>query len=463
MTGTWYFHTIVCGPSAKWERGTVVFDDSGNATFTDFLDSAHYNPADDSSTTVTPPSGLTVTVGGDGTITMSGTNAWSSFQGMMGSRKNMWVATWTYSSADGSRALTIFQKKRAADDYTVWDIAGTGGQNPVNPNLAGNGPTRFAYHALNSGSDLEWEYSNARVGQMAQFWTPSTTSDFYPDGISSLKDVIYWDYSTPSYKMAAQYDLMWKCTSFGMRSDGMLKEYYNWEPGGDGSNNVVFTGRMTDDKTVVVGVSTKNVIPTTQLSAAQVAALTGNPVQTVSDQYFLRILQLNFIPTDQSLPAYTLSDAAGTYKFHEIGATSSGATSQASWAYGKMRVAASGATAFPLWTDSNGLLSSQNAFTLSYYSDTGSDGNTWTTFANFTTPDTGDAASRYYDGTGQPYFSVYTWWNALTNKTQSGSGVRLVPMSTSYYNEHATLSYNMDLLVMTRTDAFGYSMIVGLK
>lgn len=47
--------------------------------------------------------------------------------------------------------------------------------------------------------------------------------------------------------------------------------------------------------------------------------------------------------------------------------------------------------------------------------------------------------------------------------TQSGSGVWLIPMSTHYYNEHGTLSYNRDLFVMTRTDSFGYSMIIGLK
>ena len=89
----------------------------------------------------------------------------------------MMLGTWTY-SVDGSKALTIFQKQRATNDYSVWDIAGTSsGQNPEYPTLAGNGPTRYAYHGLNSGSSIQWEYSNARVGQQAQFWNPP---DIYP-------------------------------------------------------------------------------------------------------------------------------------------------------------------------------------------------------------------------------------------------------------------------------------------
>lgn len=465
LTGAWHFHTLVCGPSAKWERGTVVFDSGGIATFTDFLDSAHYNPVDDSTTPVAAPSGIAVTVQGDGTITMGGAGAWDAFNGTMGSRKNMWVATWTY-SADGSKALTIFQRKRASDDYSIWDISGTGGQNPNDPELAGNGPTRFAYHGLNSGSSIEWEYSNARVGQIGQFWRDTalvpSSSYLTPLGIgttaSTVKDIIYWDYSTPSYKTVEQYDLMWKVTCFGVRPDGLVTEYDNWAAVTDASRNVIFQGRMTDDKTVVVGVSTKNGIDSSQTSTGA--------MYTVGDQYFMRIVQLNFMPTDQSLPTYTLGDAAGRYKFHKIGAALDGSgVAQAAWAYGKMLVTEAGAASFPQYADSNSLVSIVDAFSLAYYPDTGSDGNTWTTFANFTSPDTGasDAYVRYRDGSGQPYYSNWTWWNALTNLTQSGSGVRLIDLSSHYYNEHATLSYNKDMIVVTRTDGFGYSMIVGLK
>ncbi len=464
LTGTWYFHTLVSGPSAKWERGTVVFDGSGVATFTDFLDSAHFNPVNDTSTPVAGPADIVVTVQGNGSLAMSGADAWADFQATMGSRKNMWVGTWTF-SVDGSRAITVFQKQRVnrdtglpANDYNVWDIAGTSsGQNPSNPDLAGNGPTRFSYHALNSGSNIDWEYSSARVGQQGQFWVNPfpPVNDFIPltstGTLASVKDIIYWSYSTPTYKIAEQWDLLWKVTCFGMRWDGAVKEFNSYGPAAlrDASHNVVFTGRMTDDKTVVVGVSTKNAIDSSQTS-------TGS-IQTIPTQYYLRILQLNFVPTDQAMPTYTINDVAGTYKFHKIGAVAIPGGSQASWAYGKMRVTNSGVTTFPEYTDSDSLLSTPDTFTLAYYPDTGSDGHTWTTFANFVSPDTGTAATQY-----DPPF-MWTWWNALTNMTQSGSGVRLIPPSPYYFNEHATLSYNRDLLVMTRTDGFGYSMVIGLK
>lgn len=447
LAGTWYFHTLVSGPSAKWERGTLVIDDSGNATFTDFLDSAHYNPVDDSSTAVTLPSSVAITVQGDGTLASSGTGEFGAdFHGDMGSRKNMMLGTWTY-SVDGSKALTIFQKQRATNDYSVWDIAGTSsGQNPEYPTLAGNGPTRYAYHGLNSGSSIQWEYSNARVGQQAQFWNPPI-STLFPAGQGSIKDIIYWDYSTPTYKTAPGYDFLWKVTCFGIQPDGLVKEYDSFATIKDGSHNVIFTGRMTDDKTVVVGVSTKNDIPAGQTSTGAIT--------TIPDQYYLRILQLNFIPTDQALPIYTLSDVAGTYKFYKIGAVNvSAGVSRASWAFGRMQVTGSGVTTFPQYTDSNSLLSTPDTFSLAYYPDTGSEGHTWTSFANFVTPNTGDGNSRYYDAYGQPYLSVWTFWE---------SPVSPVPISTSYYNEHGTLSYNRDLFVMSRTDSFGYSMIVGLK
>ena len=442
LAGTWYFHTLVCGPGAKWERGTVQIDADGAMTFSGFLDSAHYNPADDSSTPVTAPADMTVAMEGDGDLTLSGSGAWADFHGSMGSRKNMLLATWTY-GVDGSRAITIFQKKRAADDYDVRDVSGTGNQNPYYPELAGNGPTRYAYHALNSGASLEWEYSNARVGQQAQFWSPPV-STLFPLGIGSLKDIIYWDYSTPSYKMTPMWDLMWKVTCFGVQPDGLVKEYDSYaQPAGrkDGAQNVIFTGRMTDDKTVIVGVSTRKEVRT----------------GAVSDQYYLKILQFNFKPTDQALPTYTLSDLAGTYKFREIGARrDSGGTARASWAYGRMLITPGGVTTFPEYHDSSPASSRTETFTFSDYPDTGSDAHSWTTFANFVTPDTGaaDAHSRYYDTSGQPYFSVYTWWNLITE---------LTPMSTKYFNEHCTLSYNRDLIVMSRSDSFGHSLIVGLK
>lgn len=447
LQGTWYFHTLVCGPSARWERGTLAIDAAGALSFQDFQDSAHYNPANDSSTSIPLPAAQTMTMRGDGELTLSGPAAWADFHGVMGARKNMLLANWSF-AVDGSKAITVFQKKRDLDDYDVWDVSGTGNQNPEYPELAGNGPTRYAYHTLNSGKSLEWEYSNARVGQQAQFWTPPASLTgaglLFPDGIGSIKDIIPWDYSTPSYKMAPMWDLMWKVTCFGVQPDGLTKEYDSYaEPAArkDARQNVIFTGRMTDDKTVIVGVSTKKEVKS----------------GAISDQYYLRILQFNFKPTDQTLPSYTPADLAGSYRFQKIGAVRDQAgAARATSAYGRMQITGSGVTSFPEYRDSESASSSPDSFTLSPYADTGSDAHTWTSFANFVSPDTGaaDAYARYFDSGGTPYFSVFTWWNLTTS---------LTPMSTKYYNEHATLSYNKDLLVMTRTDASGYSMIIGLK
>jgi hypothetical protein len=450
LTGTWYFNTLVSGPSAKWERGTIVIDDTGAITFTEFEDSIHYNPGNNSSTTATAPTDVTMTMQTDGSLLLSGAGAWANFHGIMGSRKNMLLANWTF-SVDGSKAITIFQLKSATDDYTIMDVSGTGNQNPYYPELAGNGPTRYAYHALNSGSSLQWEYANARVGEQAQFWYPEASltgpGNILPDGIGSIKDIIVWDYSTPTYKMAPMYDLMWKVTCFGVQPDGLVTEYDSFAPASmlDAEQNVIDTGRMTADKTVIVGVATEKTIES------------GGGITIVPDQYYLKVLEFNFKPTDQVMPTYTLDDLAGTYQFNKIGAAyDSNGIARASWAYGNMQITTSGVTTFPEYTDSAGTTSSSDTFTLAYYPDPGSDAHSWTTFANFVSPDTGatDAYSRYYDANGQPYFSVYTWWN-LTSV--------LTPMSTSYYNEHATLSYNRDLVVITRTDSFGQSLIIGLK
>jgi hypothetical protein len=442
LAGTWYFHTLVSGPTAKWERGTVSVDAAGAVTFSEFLDSSHYDPSNDSYSAVAPPTPFTMTMNRAGALSLSGGGAWPDFHGSMGSRKNMLLATWSY-SVDGSRALTIFQKKRSSDDYDVRDVSGTGNQNPYYPELAGNGPTRYSWHALNTGDGLEWEYANARVGQQAQFWFPPDSA-LFPDGVGSIKDIIDWDYSTPFYKMAPMWDLMWKVTCFGVQPDGLVKEYDSFadpESRKDGVHNVMFTGRMTDDKTVIVGVDTKREVQS----------------GTVANQFYLRVLQFNFKPTDQSMPTYTLDDLAGTYSFQKLGAArdGSGATHAAS-AYGKMQITGAGVTTFPDYSGSDGSTSSADSFTLAYYPDTGSDAHSWTTFANFVSADTGaaDAYSRYFDDSGTPYFSVYTWWNLTSS---------LTPMSTSYYNEHATLSYNRDLVVMTRSDSFGNSLIVGLK
>jgi hypothetical protein len=112
LNGTWYFHTLVTGPDAKWERGTITVAD-GNAVVAEF---------EDSSGNTVPPSGFTMAVHDSGTVSLSGEDAWIDFHGFMGSRKNMITAT--HSPTLTSRAITIFQRKRKESDYSIADIMG---------------------------------------------------------------------------------------------------------------------------------------------------------------------------------------------------------------------------------------------------------------------------------------------------------------------------------------------------
>ncbi|MEA5112568.1 MAG: fibronectin type III domain-containing protein [Geobacteraceae bacterium] len=430
LVGTWYFHTLVSGAGARWERGTITVDNACAVTVSDFLDSAG---------NTLPPAGFNLSVNQDGLVTQSGAGIWSNFHGTMGSRKNMMVASWSPSAT--SCAVTIFQKKRAASDYTIEDISGTGsGQNPYNPYIQGNGPTRFAYHQLYSGSGTDWEYGNGKIGQHGNMW------------LEQYKDAIYWDYSTPDYKIATGYEFLSKATSFGIDQDGLITEYWNYNnvvnpvtcPSFNNlvprtPHEVVFTGRMTADKTVVVGVATRT------------DAYGANP------QYFLRIMQLCFIPVDEALPVYTMNDLGGSYKFHKL-SSSSGSPH---WAYGVMSITGSGVTSFPYYTDSvSGSISYGDTFTLAYYSDPGT--KAYSDFANFVSPNVaGGAASRYYSGGG----AIHTYYDFYTTGTDVSNPATwtVKAMSSNYYNEHCSLSFYKDLIVMTRNDSSGNSLIIGLK
>ncbi len=437
LTGVWYFHTLVTGPDARWEQGTLTVDAAGNAVISEFLDSSDKDQA---------PDGFVLEVDGSGKLSQSGAGAWGQFHGIMGSRKKLMTATW--SPGLQSRAITIFQAKKddSAPDYGIEDISGTGsGQNPNDPYLQGNGPTRFAYHQLYSGSNTEWEYANAKVGQHGNVW-----KDQY-------KDVIYWDFSTPSFKVV-NYDYLWKVTSLGIDQTGLVSEYWNFEnvvdpvaiPSFDTlvptkANEVLFTGRMTADKTVVVGVATVT------------DADGGNA------RYFLRIIQLCFIPTDQALPQPGLNDLAGSYKFHKLSCTASsgGNPGAASWAYGTLSITGSGQTSFPSYTDSSGATRLSDSFALAYYADPNPDAKLYTDFANFTSAPQ-DGQPHYHDASGKALHSYYDFvsYGSLIGVPSTW---RLEDISSKYYNEHASLSYNRDLLVLTRSDASGDSMLVGLK
>jgi hypothetical protein len=440
LVQTWYFHTLVTGQGAKWERGTmtVAMDANGvcNAEITAFEDSAGNTQ---------PPAGFNMSVNGSAEVIQSGAAAWPYFHGTMGSRKNMMVATWSPSLT--SRAITIFQKKRGSSDYTVDDITGTGsGQNSVDASKQGNGPTRFAYHQLYSGSNADWEYCNAKVGKKGQVW------------LYDYKDIIYWDYATPTYK-GLSYDYFYKVTSIGVDQDGVVTEYWNYVNVADPvvspafnylvpkqPHDIVFTGRMTADKTIVVGVSTRT------------------DVYGANPQYFLRIIELCFKPTDQAdLVKPSLNDLAGNYKFHKLVSPLSvnGSSGAALWAYGNMSIDISGLTILTESADSAGNTPLTDTFTLSYYPDPNPDSKSYKDFANFVTS-AQDGKSHYYDANGKPFHNYYDF-ASYPSDINKPSTWRLEDISPYYYNEHGTLSFNGDLFVLTRTESSGNCLIIGLK
>jgi hypothetical protein len=455
LQGTWYFHTLVTSPNqaeAGWERGTLTVTLNGNGEGSAEISDYEVSNPDGGSDTPQPPSGFIITTDGNGALAVTGNQSWVDFHGSIGSRKNMMIAC--FSPTLQSRAITIFQKKRKTSDYNVDDIGGTGsGQNPNDATLQGNGPTRFTYHQLYSGSNTEWEYSNAKIGRKGSW------QDQY-------KDVIYWDYSTPTFKVM-NFDFFWKATALGIDQDGLVTEYWNFDNVVDTSRNiysyntlipkqphqVLFTGRMTDDKTVIVGVSTRT------------DAYGENP------QYFLRIIQLCFIPTDQSLPQPTLYDLAGTYHFNKLGykASSNGGSGAASWTYGAMNITSSGSVNISESGYSSGPPGSYN-FTLSYYPDPNPESKAYRDFSTFTTPSS-DGYTHYHDTNGTLLHNYYDF-------NSNGTGVDIndpstwramqdvyspIGISPYYFNEHASLSYNGDMFVMTTTDSSGYSMLIGLK
>jgi hypothetical protein len=405
LVGTWYFHTLVTGDAARWERGVLIVgnrcktvDEPCSSAISELETSGSVGPVTSDN--------FGLTVEGDRTVSQAGAEAWPAFHGIIGSRKNMMVATWEPSAT--SRAMTLFQRMKPSTEpeYTLEDLAGTG--------KAGSGPTLLAYHQLSSGSSTEWEYSNRKIGQQGQFWR------------DDLRDVTDWDYSTPTYKVAPKYDYLWKNISVGIDLDGLVQEYSNF-----GTHDVQFIGRMTADRTVVVGVSTRK-------------DNDGNETQP-----FFRIEQLCFRPADEAQPVYALSDLAGTYKFHRLDASG--------WAHGTLTITGNGATTFSEYADSSGKPYSFEKFTLSYYPDNGAD--PFPDFANFASA-ARDGAPQYHDASGAPYHTLYDYWSY----GGIGQPLELPPVSPNYYYEHGSLSYNKDLLVLTRTDPAGYyGLIVALR
>ncbi len=466
LQGTWYFHTLITSPDpqeAGWQRGTMTVTavkvNNAYVCTAEISDFEVSNPAGGSDTP-DPPAAFGLTVNGTGDLTQTTGSVWQYFHGSMGSRKNMMIAT--YSPGLKSRAITIFQKKRDVSDYSVNDIKGTGSnQNTIDPTIQGHGPTRFAYHQLYSGYNTEWEYSNCKMGQDSNFK--------------------YWDYSTPTFKVVNFY-FLFNPTSVAIDPDGKVTEYWNFDnvvPSGNlysynclvprQPHQALFTGSMTDDKTVIIGVSTR------------IDAFGNNP------QYFLRIIQLCFIPKDPTVPRPTLAnDLTGSYMFHKL-CLNSTAPSTASWAYGVIDVSSSGATTISESANSTGT-NQLSTLMLYYYTDPNPDKGSYLDFANFTTlADTttfpGKSGNiRYHNVDGTLIHNYQEFYNKKNSTSSNTYDIDINNQSTwrpftddlsvypisgispLYYNEHGSLSLYRDLFVMTRTEnSTGYSILIGLK
>jgi len=175
----------------------------------------------------------------------------------------------------------------------------------------------------------------------------------------------------------------------------------------------------------------------------------------------MRIMELNFLPVDQTLrdyaknPSLAMNDLAGNYKFHKIGSS----TVSAFGAYGSMTISTAGVTTFPDYRDSTtGTSLSADSFTLSYLPDAGS--KSYPDFANFASQ-AQDGALHYYN-VSTPLHTYFDFWSYPSVIT-SPSTWRELLLSSSYYNEHGSLSYNGDLFVLTRSEPAGNCLVIGLK
>lgn len=466
----WYFHTLVTGTGARWEKGLLSIDAEGQAQITEF---------EDSSGNTALPAAFEVGMEENGDLLVSGAGPgdWHEFHGTMGSTKEMIIGT--YSPDPTSRALIVLQK-RATDDappYKELDFSGTGsGQIEGFPELDGNGPTRFVYHQLYSGASTEWEYCNAKIGRQGVGTWPETRP---PVGEPTLpyKGSTYWDFSTPTFKTVGRtdednYAKYWssKATVYGIDPTGLVTEYWSFEkfcgtedvePIMQNFNDAVplqahdtlFSGRMTRDKTMVIGVHTRT------------DANGENP------QYFMRIIQLCFIPTYQGLPEADIDDLIGNYTFHKVAtaAPDSSTPGEASWSYGTMAISKDGETGvstFDNYLDSHGNTAYPanadypNILTFSYYSDQdiNPDRPIYPDFANYTTAVQKYSPHYYSNVDGNP-LRDYRFWAVYLDPSEWAP----MPISMLYYNDHASMSINREMMVMTRTDPLGYTMMIGLK
>lgn len=131
------------------------------------------------------------------------------------------------------------------------------------------------------------------------------------------------------------------------------------------------------------------------------------------------------------------------------------------------KVGDTGVATFSDYMDSDGntvypvsLEHPDNILTFSYYDDRliNAIKPIYPDFANYTSAVQQESYNPHYFS-GFDAIRNFKFWSVYTDPT-SWQPMRI---STRYYNEHATMSLNRDVLVMTRTDALGYTMMIGVK
>lgn len=266
ITGTWDVVSIQSGGNAGWFHATGAFDASGSATsITNFLDSTgNTNP------------GVTLkwTIDSNGVVSQFENNVNTGFHGKMSSDKKLISWTGTQDVSTHTVQMTI-ARKRTGTVFGNTDVVSI----------------QYAYHALTTGSDNNWEYGTGNTNASRQLSTTSTT---LPAGYPPAVGLPLLNYDTFSVSPAGIVTL---------------------------GNDITFYGLMTDDKKVIFTIRSNQLF----------------------SYYWLGVITV----TGQT---FTQADYAGTIPFAALRNSAPFPT----WAYGVGSIDAAGNGSYLSYADSLG-------------------------------------------------------------------------------------------------------------
>lgn len=306
LAGTWRFSLLAAGTSPGWRRGTISVDASGAVTFTSY--------ADDAGATAAPAGFLPVLrIDAAGQVRDAVDPAGATFTGDLGvTSRSTIVAS---ASTGGTHFLGLLTKHGAATFSTSGDLLGFGN--------AGGGARRFVCSQLASGgSNQEWQFSAAQIGQGASPALPQYTTN-------SGNTLLPW--IAPVTAPARPTD---KTLSVVVSADGIVTETRN-ATAGTPPGFIAGAAVMTDDKSVI------------------------HAVGTASDgRFVLRVCHaMNVVASDATTA--TQGDLAGRYAVRSL---SVGASALA--ARGTVSIDVAGAASWGSYQDGAGGTAAPAAFTL---------------------------------------------------------------------------------------------------